>query len=97
MPDYDFDSLGLTDDWTQNLGIVQTLDFQGDGHAGDSPWARIGEKDETSVLFRFGEVVCNILCDVYDNFYEKVKEKEIAPVITHLLTTFIDSNENLFS
>lgn len=67
---------------------IETIDFEGNGHSGSSPWERIGNKDRDNILFSFGEIQCNIEKNIYEKFYESINHQNIK----ELLIKFINEN-----
>lgn len=80
---------GVNDEWTNNIGLMRPIPFEGDGHAGASPWDRIGEKDSDFTLFKFGEIACNIQNEIYQQFLIHVQNKNVSEFVTSLIRSHL--------
>lgn len=66
------------------MDIVEMINFDGSGKSGSSPWERIGEKNNL-VLFKFGEIECNLDFETYMNFKSKCPDNDLAEYLRTIL------------
>ena len=69
-------------DWGMEFNDV--IDFYGEGKAGASPWERMGDKND-KILFKFGEIECNLDYEIYQKFKNKCPDDNLAEYLKTIL------------